>query len=94
MNAPSKTITAGAAKWCFFTEAWRAVATAKLDEFACQCERLATLADCGAVNRSEAATVLVDIAEANSLGDTFGSEYIDEIMSDAFRESAVADAAE
>lgn len=59
-----------------FTEAWRAVATAKIDEFAFQCERLAGLAHDGDVNVSEAASCLQEIAEANCLCSTFGADYI------------------
>lgn len=88
-HAPHRTeavmnITAGLSEWPYFREAWRAVATAKINEFAYQCERLAGLADYGAVNRSEAVSVLTDIAEANSLRDTFGHEYIADIITEAF----------
>jgi hypothetical protein len=67
-----------------FTEAWRAVATAKIDEFAYQCERLADLAICGEVNRGDAAAVLYDISIAHSLGETFGSDYIADVIAGAF----------
>lgn len=76
----------------YFTEAWRAVATAKIAEFSWQCERLATLAGCAAVNRSEAAYVLQDIADANSLGETFGREYVD-LIAEAFGPGCKAEAA-
>lgn len=87
------TITAGLTQWPYFREAWVAVATAKIDEFAYQCERLATLAHRGAINRSEAATLLTDIAEAHSLGDMFGSDYVDELIAAAFA-PPIAEAAE
>jgi len=86
-------IIAGLTRWPCFREAWAAVATAKIDEFAYQCRRLATLADYGAVDRSEAAAVLADIAEANSLGDVFGRDVVGNMISDAFS-AAVAEAAE
>jgi hypothetical protein len=68
-----------------FTAAWRAVATAKISEFAYQCERLGTLARCAVVDRTDAADVLTDIAEAHSLGDRFGREYIINLIADAFQ---------
>ncbi|HEX5864996.1 MAG TPA: hypothetical protein VF014_12205 [Casimicrobiaceae bacterium] len=72
-----------------FTEAWRAVATAKIDEFAYQCERLGTLARCAVVDRADAADVLTEIADAHSLGETFGRDYIITIIADAFVPPAV-----
>lgn len=68
----------------YFTAAWRAVATAKIGEFAWQCETLGTLAHCGAVDRSAAASVLNDIADAHSLGETFGHDYVADMIADAF----------
>ena len=67
-----------------FTEAWRAVATAKIDEFAYRCDRLGELAGAGIVNRSEAASVLTDIADAHSLGETFGTDWIIDLIATAF----------
>jgi hypothetical protein len=78
------TITAGLSQWPFFREAWRAVATAKIDAFDYQCRRFAELSRCGTVDRGEAAAVLQDISVAHSLGETFGHEAINEIITDAF----------
>ena len=61
-----------------FTETWRAVATAKIDEWDFQCLRLGALANDGVVNRSEAATVLHDIAVANDIDKALGG--LDVIM--------------
>ena len=78
------TITSGLARWPYFTEAWRAVATAKIDEFEYQCRRLAELSRCGAVERGEAAEVLQDISVAHSLGDVFGHDIVNSMITDAF----------
>jgi hypothetical protein len=72
-----------------FTHCWRAVATAKIEEFCFQCERLADLAHEGDVDRAVAADVMTDIAEAHSLGETFGADYIIDIIADAFVPPAV-----
>lgn len=76
-----------------FTEAWRAVATAKIDEFAHQCKRLADLAHDGEVNRSEASSCLQEIAEANCLCSTFGADYIIDTIAWAFAPPVAEEAA-
>jgi hypothetical protein len=75
-----------------FTETWRAVATAKIGEFAYQCERLADLPHAGDVNVSEAATCLHDIAVAHSLYETFGQDCIVNTMAWAFAPPVVEEA--
>jgi hypothetical protein len=67
-----------------FREAWRAVATARIDEFIYQCERLADLARDGIVDRAEAADCLHEIAVAHSLADTFGPDYVVNLIAEAF----------
>jgi hypothetical protein len=68
-----------------FREAWIAVATARIEEFAFQAERLSDLAHEGVVDRAEAADVLHNIASAHSLADTFGADFIITIIADAFQ---------
>jgi hypothetical protein len=87
------TITAGLSQWPYFTEAWRAVATAKIDEFDYQCRRLAELSRCGAVERGEAAATLQDISVAHALGDVFGHDTVNSMISDAFTPPIAEDAA-
>jgi hypothetical protein len=77
-----------------FTEAWRAVATAKIEAFADECWRLADLADKGAVDRGDAAATLQDIADANSLPETFGADYVAELISVGFSPPTAMEAAE
>ncbi|MFZ0458231.1 MAG: hypothetical protein WAM17_07285 [Rhodoplanes sp.] len=68
-----------------FTEAWRAVAAAKIDEWDYQCVRLGELANDGTVNRSEAATVLQDIALAHDIHIAIGGlDIVTESIACAF----------
>lgn len=77
-----------------FRDAWRAVALGKIDAFADECRRLCALADQSAVDRGDAADVLQDIADANSLPETFGADYVAELISIAFSPPTAMEAAE
>ena len=69
-------------------EARRAVAIAKIVEFDFQCRRLAKLARLGFVDGSLVADELQQISEAHNFPETFGIDYVQRIMADAFGERA------
>jgi hypothetical protein len=66
------------------TEAWRAVATAKLTEFRRQCWRLADLVRKGTADKAMAADQLWEIAVANALVLAHGEDRIEAILAEAF----------
>jgi len=66
------------------TEAWRAVANARLAEFRRQCWRLATLERQGTVNKAVAIDELWEIALAHDLLRAFGEDRLEAIITEAF----------
>jgi hypothetical protein len=65
-------------------EAWRAVASAKLNEYRNQCWRLAGLVRDGTVPLQAAADLLWEIATAHALVRSLGDDRIEAIISEAF----------
>jgi hypothetical protein len=68
------------------TEAWRAVANAKLAEYRRQCWRLAGLVRNGTVNKQAAIDRLWTIAIAHALIRSLSEERVHSIISEAFAE--------
>jgi hypothetical protein len=66
------------------TEAWRAVANAKLIEYRKQSWRLAGLASRGAVDKQTAIDALYNVAVAHALVRSLGDERIEAILAEAF----------
>jgi hypothetical protein len=66
------------------TEAWRAVANAKLVEYRKQCWRLAGLASRGIVDKQTAIDGLYNIAVAHALVRSLGDERVEAILAEAF----------
>jgi hypothetical protein len=68
-------------------EAWRAVATAKLIEFRCQCWRLALLVRQGTIDKTAAADRLWEIATAHAIVRAYGADRVEAILAEAFAEA-------
>jgi hypothetical protein len=66
------------------TEAWRAVANAKLNEYRRQCWRLAHLVRRGAVQKVAAVDRLREIAVAHALVRALGEDRVQAIINEAF----------
>jgi pantothenate kinase-related protein Tda10 len=69
------------------TEAWRAVANAKLAEYRRQCWRLALLVRQGALDRAAAVDRLWEIAIAHALVRALGEDRIQAILDEAFADA-------
>jgi hypothetical protein len=67
-----------------FTEAWRAVATAKLNEFRRQCWHLAGLVQQGLLEKVLVVDQLEEIAVSHGLVYSFGDDRIAAIIAEAF----------
>jgi hypothetical protein len=67
-----------------FTQAWRSVANAKLDEYRRQCWRLAILAGTGAIDKADAVDKLWEIATAHALVRALGENRVQRIIAEAF----------
>jgi hypothetical protein len=65
-------------------EAWRAVATAKLNEYRRQCWRLAILVRRGLLTKIDAIDALYTIAIAHALIRALGEDRIEAILAEAF----------
>lgn len=62
----------------------RNIALGKLIAFDCECSRLACLVRAGVVTVADAVATLAEADTANDLSCTFGADFVQNIMVDAF----------